>query len=84
MLYHNDGLFTQYVHLKMDGVIVKLGDSVKKHQPIAYSGNTGMSTEPHLHFGVFKATPKTFVSIPFILDSIPTKKYTKGKFALKN
>ncbi|WP_159950747.1 M23 family metallopeptidase [Polaribacter septentrionalilitoris] len=84
MLYHNDGLFTQYVHLKKDGVIVKLGDSVKKHQPIAYSGNTGMSTEPHLHFGVFKATPKTFISIPYILDSIPTQKYTKGKFALKN
>lgn len=81
MLYHNDGLFTQYVHLKKNGVIVKKGDSVKKGQPIAYSGNTGMSTEPHLHFGVFKTTPKGFNSIPFILDSIPSKRYKKGKYA---
>lgn len=84
MLYHKDGLFTQYVHLKKDGVIVQKGDSIKRGQPIAYSGNTGMSTEPHLHFGVFKATPKGFISIPYILDSIPTKKYIKGKFALNN
>lgn len=84
ILYHQDGLFTQYVHLKKDGVIVKKGDSVKKGQPIAYSGNTGMSTEPHLHFGVFKLTPKGFVSIPYILDSIPSKKYKKGKYAYNN
>lgn len=84
MLYHNDGLFTQYVHLKKDGVLVKKGDSVKKNQPIAYSGNTGMSTEPHLHFGVFKTTPKGFASIPYILDSIPTKRYKKGKYAYNN
>ncbi|PQJ78565.1 M23 family metallopeptidase [Polaribacter porphyrae] len=84
MLFHEDGLYTQYVHLKKDGVIVKKGDTIKKGQPIAYSGNTGYSTEPHLHFGVFKATPKGFISIPYILDSIPTKKYKKGKFAFNN
>lgn len=84
MLYHKDGLFTQYVHLKKDGVIVEKGDTIKKGQPIAYSGNTGYSTQPHLHFGVFKATPKRFVSIPYILDSIPSRKYVKGKFAFNN
>lgn len=84
MLYHKDGLFSQYVHLKKDGVIVKKGDTVKKGQPIAYSGNTGYSTEPHLHFGVFKPSPKGFISVPYILDSIPTKRYKKGKYALNN
>lgn len=84
MLYHKDGLFTQYVHLRKDGVIVNKGDVVKKGQPIAYSGNTGMSTEPHLHFGVYEATPMGFTSIPYILDSIPTKKYKKGKYANNN
>lgn len=84
MLYHEDGLFTQYVHLKKDGAIVKVGDTVKKHQPIGFSGNTGYSTEPHLHFGVFKPTKTGFVSIPYILDSIPTKRYVKGKFAHNN
>lgn len=81
VIYHNDGLFTQYVHLKKDGAIIKRGDSVKKHQPIGYSGNTGMSTEPHLHFGVYKTTSKGFASLPYILDSIPSKKYIKGKHA---
>ncbi|MFK8061004.1 MAG: M23 family metallopeptidase [Polaribacter sp.] len=84
LIYHNDGLFTQYVHLKKNGVLVKRGDSVKKHQPIGYSGNTGMSTEPHLHFGVYKTTPKGFISIPFILNSIPTRRYKKDKFASHN
>ena len=81
LLYHEDGLFTQYVHLKKEGVLVKMGDSVKKAQPIGFSGNTGYSTEPHLHFGVFKITKKGFASIPYILDSIPSRKYIKGKHA---
>tara|TARA_R110002126_G_scaffold124451_4_gene266508 strand:- start:9680 stop:10468 length:789 start_codon:yes stop_codon:yes gene_type:complete len=84
MLYHTIGLYTQYVHLKKEGVFVEIGETIRKGQPIAYSGNTGMSTEPHLHFGVFKATPKGFVSIPYILDSIPTNKYVKGKFAIND
>ncbi len=84
VLYHKDGLFTQYVHLKKDGVLVKAGDSVKRGQPIGYSGNTGMSTAPHLHFAVFKPTKKGLVSIPYILDSIPTRRYLKGKYAVND
>jgi murein DD-endopeptidase MepM/ murein hydrolase activator NlpD len=44
------GIFTQYVHLVMNGSLVKIGDEIKSGQPIALSGNTGQSDIAHLHF----------------------------------
>ena len=44
------GFFTQYVHLVENGSLVKIGDKVNRGQKIALSGNTGQSTEEHLHF----------------------------------
>ena len=84
IIAHKDGTFAQYVHLKKNGVLVSKNDTVKKEQVIDYSGNTGMSTEPHLHFAVYKPTKNGLVSIPYILNFIPTKRYKKGKFAFYN
>jgi murein DD-endopeptidase MepM/ murein hydrolase activator NlpD len=84
IIAHKDGTFAQYIHLKKEGVLVAKGDSVSKGQVIGYSGNTGMSTEPHLHFAVYKPSTNGLISIPFILGAIPTKKYKKGKYALHN
>ncbi len=55
-LQHNDGTFSIYYHLKKDGVVVKIGDKVKRGTLIGYSGNTGYSSGPHLHFAVYKIT----------------------------
>jgi hypothetical protein len=50
-IYEPDsGIFTQYVHLVQNGSLVQIGDEIKRGQAIALSGNTGKSTEEHLHF----------------------------------
>ncbi len=53
LVYHNDGTFAQYVHLKQNGALVKEGDIIKENDLIGYSGDTGWANGPHLHFMVF-------------------------------
>ncbi|RDU71517.1 M23 family metallopeptidase [Helicobacter brantae] len=47
---HSFGFKTYYAHL--NDLLVKRGDFVKKGQIIAYSGNSGISTGPHLHYEI--------------------------------
>jgi murein DD-endopeptidase MepM/ murein hydrolase activator NlpD len=56
VILHSDGTTGEYYHLMKDGAIVTVGDSVGQGQKIGYSGNTGHSTMPHLHFAVYRAT----------------------------
>jgi len=52
IIRHADGSIAMYWHLKKNGVLVKVGDTVLQGQHIGYSGNTGYSAFPHLHFQV--------------------------------
>lgn len=52
IIEHDDGSEAQYWHLKLNGVCVKVGDTIQQNQMIGYSGNTGYSAFPHLHFQV--------------------------------
>lgn len=51
-IQHSDGSEAQYWHFRQDGVLVNSGDTVTTGQLIGYSGNTGYSAFPHLHFEV--------------------------------
>lgn len=53
IIYHSDGTFAEYTHIKKNGAIVKVGDKVNESQTIGSSGNTGWSSGPHLHLVVF-------------------------------
>lgn len=50
-ILHPDGTWAKYAHLRA-GIPVKEGQRVRAGQLIGYSGNTGQSTAPHLHFEV--------------------------------
>lgn len=51
---HSGGYETLYAHLNGFAKGIKTGLKVQQGKQIAYVGNTGMSTGPHLHFGLYR------------------------------
>ncbi|MDR2428870.1 MAG: M23 family metallopeptidase [Candidatus Margulisbacteria bacterium] len=49
-IYHGLGISTLYGHC--DSALVKKGQYVRKGQPVALSGNSGLSNGPHLHYEI--------------------------------
>jgi murein DD-endopeptidase MepM/ murein hydrolase activator NlpD len=54
VVLHPDGTTGEYFHLARGSVQVRPGERVARGQWLALSGNTGFSTAPHLHFGVYR------------------------------
>lgn len=67
-IVHEDGSMAVYAHLKQNGIMVREGQRVSVGQLIAYSGNTGYSTGPHLHFCLQVNKGLHLVSIPFRMN----------------
>lgn len=51
VLDHGQGVLSAYFHL--DTVLVRRGDQVARGRSVARVGSTGLSTGPHLHYGVY-------------------------------
>jgi murein DD-endopeptidase MepM/ murein hydrolase activator NlpD len=64
-ILHDDGTMAVYAHLKLETLKFPIGTQVRRGQLIAFSGNTGYSTGPHLHFVIQKNVGMQLVSIPF-------------------
>ena len=83
VVQHADGSRAGYWHLQYNGALVDIGDSVTKGQVIAFSGKTGYTALPHLHFlvwsfnrrGEWQQIPTRFQTSKGIKYLRPLRKY---------
>jgi hypothetical protein len=64
------GRYALYAHVQPNSLRVKVGDRVKRGQVVALLGNSGNSTEPHVHCQI--ADGPTFLSsegLPYAVES---------------
>ena len=68
------GRYAFYAHLQPGSLKVKVGDHVKRGQVLGLVGNSGNSTEPHLHFHLSNGnSPLGSEGIPYALESFDAK-----------
>ncbi|MGW6456827.1 M23 family metallopeptidase [Streptomyces sp. NPDC055078] len=61
-----DGTYALYAHVMRGSLTVKEGDRVRAGQRIARCGNSGNSTEPHVHFQLMdRPDPEIALPLPF-------------------
>jgi len=60
-----DGNVHMYMH--MNRIDVKMGQRLEVAQMIGLSGNTGQSTGPHLHFGIYTSLYNNTINPSFLL-----------------
>jgi hypothetical protein len=67
----DDGTFALVAHLQQGSVGVQLGERVTAGQPIARCGNSGNSTEPHVHAQLMdRARPAVAQGVPMAFARI--------------
>jgi murein DD-endopeptidase MepM/ murein hydrolase activator NlpD len=64
IIQHEDGSYGNYWHLRYNGALVAIGDTIKQGQVIGLSGNTGYTAFPHLHFEVTTAPVVSSQQVP--------------------
>lgn len=65
-----DGFVVQYAHLQ--DTLVAEGEQITQGQAVAKSGNSGLSTGPHLHYSLQKEgillDPMPYVTLPYTAE----------------
>jgi len=75
-IQHREHEVSVLAHLKLDSTTVKVGDKVKRGQVIGLCGNSGNSSEPHLHYHL--------QNTPIIQDGTGIKCYYQKVIVLEN
>jgi murein DD-endopeptidase len=66
--------FALYAHMQPGSLRVKVGDKVKRGDVLGLVGNSGNSTEPHLHFHICNAaSPLGCEGLPYAFTSFETE-----------
>jgi murein DD-endopeptidase MepM/ murein hydrolase activator NlpD len=77
IIKHNDGTYGNYWHLKHNGALVSVGDTVKQGQVIGLAGKTGYAAFSHLHFEVTTEFTPGQHQIPTQFTTRKGKRYLK-------
>ncbi len=65
-----NGNYAMYAHLQPGSIRVRVSDRVRRGQVLGLVGNTGNSTEPHLHFQISNASsPLGSEGLPYLFPS---------------
>ncbi|WSF70610.1 M23 family metallopeptidase [Streptomyces decoyicus] len=61
-----DGTYALYAHVRRGSLTVRTGDRVRAGQPLGQCGDSGNSSEPHVHFQLMDGEdPETATGVPF-------------------
>ncbi|MDQ3282764.1 MAG: M23 family metallopeptidase [Acidobacteriota bacterium] len=73
-----NGAYVVYAHLQPGSLRVRPGDSVQRGTPLARLGNSGNSTEPHLHLHVCDANSNIACDgLPYVFDHFRSSGVTR-------
>lgn len=64
-----DGVFATYAHMKQGSATVRVGDRVTKGQEIGRLGNSGNTSEAHLHFQLQRGPLISAENVAWVFDS---------------
>ncbi len=79
--------FSEYYHLNTNGSFVQIGDFVIQGQAIGLAGNTGYSSESHLHFEIVVSAESNLgcKSIPIrFIEGYDGRNLKSGSIVVKN